>query len=490
MSNEYTQLLQEINETFSRIVDIINEVIEHRTESFSALLEVGEKIQNDSINFVDDTDKIVNSISDGINTKIDNLNMENMRAELNMATKTFLSITEELELLSYNTICRTMALGDKGSTITHISKEIKKYSTMVKNLLDEITKEFSDIYEMFRHISDNVIKQHLAQNKNNVTFENIEQLVINSDVSDLIENSQFHDIFTQELQIIYEALSSEDASTPYNAGYTFGLFEKSVSKLDFIKVSLRDKLENIKSIMKDFIYSFNTDLQNIVSKTNILREELIRVEEISGTVCATLSSLMESTHSSSKLIVKAHSGVNNLTKHSKTFKNLVVVTAIEVARINDEDLKSVVVSMIRTEGELHELIDKLKNNLSLWQTLQHEFEATFSDAGDQLKSICDPQIKKERASMLQTTYSLDREISAFRKIFVGEKYVSYFESNTKRLVDLFDEFTVYFNNRFDNFSSSISPEFMSDELFTQGRNESELKDILASEDEQSSIEFF
>lgn len=489
MSKAYNKLIEEINDNFSQIVGIINEIIEHRTDSFSAVIEMGEKVQNESADFLRNTQTIVTSISKGINSRIDNMNMESMRNELNQATHTFLTITEELELLSYNTICRTMALGDKGSTITHISKEIKKYSTTVKYLLDEITKEFSDIYDMFKYISDNILKNDLSKSCA-LTTNTIEQLVINSDVSALIENSQFHDIFTQELKIIQDALDQQDISSAYNAGYTFGIYEKAVSKLDFIKISLKEKLDNIQSVMKDFIYSFNTDLQNIVSQTNILREELLSVDNISSSVCETLRSMSQNTDSANTLINKAQAGVSSLSKHSKTFKNLVVVTAIEVARINDDDLKSVVVSMLKTEDELHCLIDTLQNNLDMWKKLQKEFSSTFDDAGEKMKSICDHSVVSERHEMLKITGDLDKKIADFHNVFSGEKYVAFFESNTEKLVQLFEEFTDYLNERFEKFSSSIPSDMMSDDLFTQGRNESELKDILAADDDQSSIEFF
>ena len=232
MFNTYDRLRDEINDCFYQIVNIINEIIEHRTNTFSAMLEVGEDIQKDSHNFVGETEKVVGNISASINKKIDSLNMDQMRNELQEATKTFLSITEDLELLSYNTICRTMALGDKGSTITHISKEIKKYSTTVKNLLDEITTEFSAVYERFRFIAETIIKNNISVDKNSLALEAMEDLVISSDVSVLIENSQFHDIFTQELDIIDEALHDLNYKDAYEAGRIFGVYEKAMNKLN------------------------------------------------------------------------------------------------------------------------------------------------------------------------------------------------------------------------------------------------------------------
>ncbi|TCK61861.1 hypothetical protein [Seleniivibrio woodruffii] len=490
MSNTYDRLKDEINECFYHIVGIINEIIEHRSESFSQMLDVGEKIQRESDVFVGETDVLVRRISADINSKIENLNMEKMRGELNDATKTFLSITEELELLSYNTICRTMALGDKGATITHISKEIKKYSTTVKALLDEITKDFSAVYEEFKYIADNIINSDMSTSTETLRLDDTDNIVISSDVSVLIENSQFHDIFSQELEIINNAIGHTRYSDPYEAGKIFGIYEKAGAKLEYVKNELQSRLYTIKDVMKDFLYTFNTDLQNIVSKTNILREELISVHNVSKTICMTISDLQKKTANSQKSINNAASKLTLLGKQSKTFKNLVVVTAIEVARINDEDLRSVVASMLSTEQELHKLISQLEDNIDKWQALQKDFSFTFKDAGMHLKSVCDPSLSGERDDMLQSTYELEKQLTEFRKIFTGEKYLRYFDRNTEILISLFGEFNLTVNDEFEVFSSRLTPAILSDEEFTRGRAESELKDILASEDDQSSIEFF
>jgi len=490
MSNAYDRLKGEIDGCFYQIVGIINEIIEHRSESFAAMLNVGEKIQSDSHSFVGNTDEIVRHISDNINRKIENLNMEKMREELNDATGTFLSITDELELLSYNTICRTMALGDKGSTITHISKEIKKYSTTVKSLLDEITKDFAEVYEKFRYIAENIINSDINSSAEFLKLDDTENIVITSDVSVLIEHSQFHDIFSQELEIIKDAMGTSSFDSAYEAGKVFGVYEKALAKLDFIKSELQNRLYSIKEIMKDFLYSFNTDLQNIVGKTNILREELMRVHEVSSTICSTIHDLQDKTALSQTAINQATIRVNGLGKQSKTFKNLVVVTAIEVARINDEDLRSVVSSMLSTEQELQTLIMKLHSNITLWQNLQKDFGSTFKEAGQHLKSVCSSSTSSERDQMLKNTYELEEHLTQFRSIFTGDKYMAFFDSNTEKLVELFGEFIDNVQEEFEKFNNKLTDSILSDEDFTRGRNDSELRDILASEDDQSSIEFF
>jgi len=490
MDTKFDRLKNEINNCFYDIVGILNEVIEHRTESFGSMLDVSEEIQHGSENFVQETDKIVGVISSDINFKIDNLNMEQMKQDIVDATGTFIAITDELELLSYNTICRTMALGDKGATITHISKEIKKYSTTVKQLLEIISKNFNEMFERFKNVADHLMKNKLIPDTNSFNVEAIEEYVINSDVSVLIENSQFHDIFMQELEIINEAVSNIKYTNPYEAGQIFGVYEKSIGKLDFIKYSLQDKLESIKSLMGDFIYSFNTDLQNIVSKTNILRSELTRVSDVSESICSTISTLRETIEQSDKVLRATRSSVGALAKQSKTFRNLVVITAVEVARINDESLRSVVVSMNQTESELNGLIEKLYANIDMWDNLRSDFMKTFSGAEGDMKKLCNSSVSNDRQRIMASTRDLDTQLGKFREVFTAEKYVTFFDDNTEKLMDLFSEFNENIQTIFTNFNDRLGDDILSADEFTQGRNDAELKDILASEDDQSSIEFF
>jgi methyl-accepting chemotaxis protein len=489
MRKAYDSLKGEINDSFFQIVGIINEIIEQRTDSFSSVLDLSEKIQKGSEEFVGETDQIVKGISSEINHKIDNLNMDKMKQDIEEATSTFLSITEELELLSYNTICRTMALGEKGATITHISKEIKKYSTSVKDLLDAISKEFQNMFNTFKYIADHIVNTKLTE-EGAFNVDVIDDFGINSDVSILIENSQFHDIFVQEMDIIQEALGDMKYSSPYEAGKIFGVFEKAISKLDIIKYDLQGKLEEIQHVLKDFLYTFNTDLQNIASKTNILRSELNKVHEVSAEICTSIGHMRKKAEETSGVVRKTKQSVDLLEKQSKTFRNLVVITAVEVARINDESLRSVVVSMTNTEKELHELIDKLHDNIGKWQELREDFVSTFASADKDMNHICHSSVAEGRKEMLGDTVQLDKKLDGFRDVFVADKYVKFFDSNTDTLLNLFAEYVEGMQESFNKFNEGLTEEILSSEDFTNGRNDAELKDILASDDDQSSIEFF
>lgn len=490
MKVRFEELKSEINECFYEIVGILNEVIEHRTGTFTDMLEIGESIQHGSENFVRETDSIIENVSSKIDGQIGNLHMEQMKTEIHDATETFIEITEELEILSYNTICRTMALGEKGATITHISKEIKKYSSTVKILLEAISRSFNEMFEKFRQVADHLVENQLSPEDTQSEGRIIEEFSITSDVSVLIENSQFHDIFMQELEIINAAIADNAWSNAYEAGRLFGAYEKAISKLDFIKYSLQDKLEGIKAVMGDFIYSFNTDLQNIAGHSNILRLELNRVNAVSEGVCSSIS-LLKNTVDDTKGVVKiTRNSVNNLGKQLKSFRNLVVITAVEVARINDESLRSVVVSMNRTESELQGLITKLHNNIDMWESLRASFMETFTSAEEDMHSVCSSGIEEERNTILRNSEHLDAQLDTFRTMFMADKYVRYFDSSTEKLMDLFTVYNDGIQQIFVDFNDKLGDDILSDDDFTRGRNDAEIKDILANEDDQSSIEFF
>jgi len=490
MSDTYANLKHEIDETFFEIVGIINEVIQHRTESFSDMMDISETIQKGSEVFVSETDHIISDISDDINEKVQNLNMDQMKADIKDATVTFIAITEELELLSYNTICRTMALGEKGATITHISKEIKKYSTSVKDLLEVISKSFGEMFEKFKEVSDHLVRNRILPEENSFSVNAIGSFALSSDVSALIKDSQFHDIYSQELEIIKDGISNINYSSNYEAGIIFGVYEKAMGKLDVIKYSIQDKLEEIKYIMGDFLYSFNTDMQNIVSKTNILRSELNRVHEISEKVCGNIKDMTGSIDGTKRVISSTRGSVAALGKQSKTFRNLVVITAVEVARINDESLRSVVVSMNQTEDELNKLIDKLNTNVDMWEELRSSFMSAFLGAQASMDQLCSSSVAERREYVLKSTHDLDISLDDFRKIFLADKYMGYFDQNTNKLMNLFADFNESVQENFMEFNNSLGDETLSDEEFTRGRNEAELKDIIPDESEQSSVEFF
>jgi len=491
MSRAYGTIKNEINTSFIKIVDVINEIIEHRTDSFSEVMDLSDKIQAGSEEFVGETDKIVGDIAGQIHNKLENLDMEKMRSDIDDAAKTFISITEELELLSYNTICRTMALGDKGSTITHISKEIKKYSTSVKGLLDIITEDFHKTFDTFRDISESVLgNDHFMNSDEAFKVDIMENVAISSDVSILIENSQFHDIFVQEMDIIMDALGSMSFNSAYEAGRIFGIFEKAMGKLDIIKYSLQEKLEEIGEVLKDFLYTFNTDMHNIVSHNNILKLELSRVHNSSEKVCMSIAAMVERARSANEIIKRTGNSIANLEKQCKTFRNLVVITAVEVARINDESLRSVVVSMNDTEQELHKLIETLYENIDKWEKLRVDFLGTFRSADENMKTICNSSVAEGRREMLVHADSLNEELDSFRGLFGSEKYMRSFVNNSGSVAQLFDEYVDSINEGFAIFNDKISEDILSSEEFTKGRNDAELKDVLASEDDQSAVEFF
>jgi len=182
--------------------------------------------------------------------------------------------------------------------------------------------------------------------------------------------------------------------------------------------------------------------------------------------------------------------VDALAKQSKTFKNLVVITAVEVARINDENLSSVVVSMKQTEGQLNELIEKLYINIGMWDALRSDFMSTFSSAEKDMSMLCRSDAANDREKVLSNTHELDEQLDKFKGVFLADKYISSFDSSTLKLVDLFSEFNESMQEIFMEFNNHLGDSILSDDEFTRGRNEAEIKEILAEEDGQSGVEFF
>ncbi|PLX70598.1 MAG: hypothetical protein C0602_03570 [Denitrovibrio sp.] len=480
MSVKNNIMYEEIYERLNDISSIIRDIIDCRTATFPEMLETHESINESSDELLRENSVITDAISKDINEKIENLSMEKMKDEIAEATRTFIEITEELELLSYNTICRTMALGEKGASITHISKEIKKYSTTVKDLLEVISKNFSEMFSKFKHVADNLTDNQLISDKGNLKIENIQELTVSSDVSALEESLQVYETFVSDIENINNAVSVTDFSNPYEAGQVFGIYEKSMSKMDQVKYSLMDHLESMKSVVNDFLKAFSSDLQHTASATNALHKGIASASDASQNLKSNITALKGSVEETRDVLHSTRGSIDFLSKQSKTFRNLVVITAVEVARINDDSLRSVVASMTETEKELNGLIEKLYSNVSIWESLRDEFMNVFTSAEKELEKLNNISINKVGKKILEDIKSLDSQLANLCETFSTDKYIGLLDCKTSELIEFLEQFNESIQHVFVQFNDKLDDVILSSEEFTQGRNDAELKELSKS----------
>jgi methyl-accepting chemotaxis protein len=281
-----------------------------------------------------------------------------------------------------------MSLGAKGATIAHISKEIKKNSAVAKNLLENISSIFTLIYDDFKEInttfSENSSKVELMAGG---ADEQSAPLEVSSDISRLIECSQFHDIIIQEIDAISHAMIECTDDDSFCLGKSYGVHELAISKMDEVKTKITEIFEEIKEVIKEFLYHINTDIQNIVSRANLVKMEFEQAKEYSDSIEKIVGGLINMIRQTEKELKNAGNGIITLKKFGKSFRNLVVITAVEVARIGDTSLESVVVSMSETERILMTLVDKLAVSLKLWGELKGDFVSVLNEADTNINRL-------------------------------------------------------------------------------------------------------
>ena len=341
-----SELKNELTVYFVEIVDIIGKLMKLRGSSFESMLEINGYLEKSALDFFGDTSVLISKISRDLNKQVVSIDIKTMKDEINEASTTFLKVTDDLELLSYNTICTTMSLGAKGASIAHISKEIKKNSTVAKHMLENISVTFTNIYEDFKQINSTFEKNSSQVELMAAKAENNEDtLEVSSDISRLIECSQFHDIIIQEIDAISNALVECADHDIACLGRSYGVHEKAIEKLKNVRQTTKGIFDEIKEVIREFLYHINTDIQNIIGRANIVKVEFAKAKKYSDSIESIVCGLINMIAETEKELRKAQGDVKDLQKFSKAFRNLVVITAVEVARIGESNLESVVVSM-------------------------------------------------------------------------------------------------------------------------------------------------
>jgi hypothetical protein len=482
---------EELTEYFIEIVDIINKLVELRSGNFVSMLEINTFLENSAKSFMEDTGILIAKISGDLNKRIMSLDIETMKNEIEEASSTFLQITDDLELLSYNTICRTMSLGTKGSTIAHISKEIKQNSVDAKQLLEDIRGTFTLIFDDFSTInqtfSNNSSKVEKMVVQNDTSSSPLE---VSSDISRLIEYSQFHDIIIQEIDAIDNAVNSSSDDGAFAMGHKYGVYELAVVKMQDVTNKIIEVFAEIKDIIKEFLYHINTDIQNIIGRANLVRMEFEQAKDYSSSIENIVSGLMDMISETEKELKNAGTGITALRKFGKSFRNLVVITAVEVARIGDLSLDSVVSSMSRTEHVLAELVDKLTKSLKMWGGLKSEFVDVLHDADTTISRLRELHTDKEVGALLGKSAELDDELSFFRSKFSGDEFMEHLAAALENVTNSFYMINKLLANNYEHYKRQIPERIYNDPEFDKGKASATIMDIMAHEDDHSSIEFF
>ena len=488
----FQNLKDRLQDYFVEVVSLINMLVDLRSGSFSSMLEINERLDAESREFMADTSLIIKKISESLNRKIDSINIKGMQDEIQESTDTFLVITDDLELLSYNTICRTMSLGQRGATLAHLSKEIKKHSEEVKDLLVGLTDSFGAIYKDFKEITDTftVNSNKMADFLDDDVASEEDKLTINSRIDDLIQYSQFHDIISQELDTIYQSAIPDEADDAASMGENYGRMLLSIEKSKAQKEKALNTLREIKNVVSEFLFEINTDIQNMVSRANIAKSHFMKAKNYSGSIEQLIDDMSEMVDNTKKQLTMSESGVARLGKFSKSFRNLVVIAAVEVARIGDDNLHSVVTSMQNTETTLTNLMSKMRNSIEMWSELRSEFEKLLNDASGNLSELSRLHSDKRINNMLETSAEMDEELGRFKNSLNESDIIDKIDDGLDVVASEFDLMIEAAENILAEYDRSIPEEIKQDSEFIRACEQSEIHQVEAQEEDHSSIDFF
>ncbi|MGA1846615.1 hypothetical protein [Deferribacter abyssi] len=486
-------LVNSINNIFTEIVALISEIITYNDKKFKKIVELNNYIDSNINHFVSDLSNIIKEIQKSLMEKVSEIDINKLKKDIEIATSTFMGITDDLEILSYNTICKTLNLGEKGATIAYISKEIKKHSDKAKFLLKEVGDNFNKIYEDFTNtlkILDSVQDNFQFIDEDNI--KKIENIPIITDVSKLIEYSQFHDIFVQQIAKIEEALSNLDYKdeSSYQQGRKLKIFERSVEILNGIKDDIVEILGNIKDELSSYIYNLNSDTQNILSKTVITERIFSETFKESDHLFNIINDISKNINEVSKTLMITQSNILDLKKFSKSFNILIVVTSIEIAKIGNDSLYSLVDSMNKTHNKLQELIEILFSTINIWKQLSDEIDVILEKSRSSYSDYEKMNVDKKINDLVESNNELESQLKELKAIFHRKDYSKLFEQYEKEIKNILIDMIQYFNNELNRINDNITDSIRSSNEFIKGYTENDIYQIKANEEDLSQVEFF
>jgi hypothetical protein len=85
---------------------------------------------------------------------------------------------------------------------------------------------------------------------------------------------------------------------------------------------------------------------------------------------------------------------------------------------------------------------------------------------------------------------LDGELEHFRNNFSGDEFIQHLNTGLFKINDSFDEIDRLFRKSFEALKRKIPQSLYSDPDFEAGRSSASIVDVMANEEQHSSIDFF
>ncbi len=486
-------LKNELNESFNEVVVLTSQLISINRSQISFITELNSKIDNILNNFVISLLNEVEKIYISLTKKMKEIDIIHLKNEIEEATSSFLDITVDLELLSYNTICKTLNLEKKGASIAYISHEIKKHSDRAKILMKGLIDDFNKIYKNYGDTIKNLelLKQDINLG-DRIELENISKnLVLKSDISTLIEYLQFQDIYNQQIEKFVEPIieiqTLEDS--PKNLGKKLKIYEETIKILIEMQKDINDALTRASKIIKDYVYNLNTDFQNSISKTEIIRITLKDIFKKGEILLASINSLTKFLKKIFISIDICCRYIKQLEKFSKSFYVLIVLTSIEISRIGEKSMYGLTDFMNKTHKQLINLVDKLTKTIKIWENLAKELEQILNTSKKNYEKFEKIDIEKELENVTRHSELIEKKLDDLREELSKKNYVELIEEYRKIIISTIKSMQNIFEQKLKETKSHIDDSIKNLAEFQNSYENTTLIKVKSKEND-SNIELF
>ena len=476
------------------IVEVFTQILNINENQVKEILDSHKFIDENIEKFISNVMKKINDIKDTLSAKTSDVNIEKLKKEIEESTQRFMDIAEDLELLSLNTICKTKKLGKKRLVISWISDEIKRNSNRAKAILKDVQSIFYSIYEKFSYIVSSFDSlKDIELKEVDKDIEKFHDIEITADASEILQYSQFHDIFRQQLEKIEKAYYSIDwkDNSLFEMGKKFKFYEQTLNLLEEIRDELDRILDDIVAKLKDFLYNLNTDIQNLFSKTGIISYSFDLMNNAQNQLFDKIKTLKRECDELNDLLNKSNRFINDLIKFKRNFYNLRVITNVEVNRFGIPELFSLTDSMDSTYNNLQDLINKLLNFIKVWQKLAKEINDIVNNSYRSMEAYHKLDIKKDFEMIRNKNQDIDDSLQSLKRLLEEKDFLVQLKDYKTRLLDALDEMISTLKKEFDDLNSKIDSKIMEHKDFNEGYNSWEIEVIKnAPTEEEPAIELF
>ncbi len=485
---KFEEIKQPIDEIFSEVVSLITDLMEFYNSNVTELLDDSISFKNDVKIFLENLLKGLGEIKEILFRKISDFNIDELQRDINNATNIFINITDSLELLSYNTICKTFGLGHKGATISYISKEIKKHSDSTKSILELIVNDFNNTFKNITELMALMSKIKEDSEYSESEILSIETAHVQTDVSVLVEHAQFHDIFMQQfdaINIVFENIDW-DSNNLLEVGKQYKALTQAINLLEEMKVDASNALKTIKERLAFHNDILNNDLNSIQNEIVSINSSSDKANKIKLNVLNSINILNNKLSALQGNIDSVENYIGQLEKFSKSFNVLVVLTAIEVARLGDSDLNSLVTSMQDTYENLLSLIGKLDSFVSIWRTIYLDVVTILNDVYLIIEKYEKTNLNFNSKNVDKIGDGFEKSLNELKSKLMEQDYIHKMDIYIDNLSAEFDNMLLVLKDKLE----FIEDNFVKNEEFNKGFYLIDIKKIKANEEQLSNVEFF